>query len=306
MSEKPAIIPTVVKAYAFFFTHFFHAMKLAWPAFFLVAVPLALFLVALAAAYVGLLPDLNFNFKFKAQGASGIALGFLVTATVILTSAYFMAFALIGWHRANLHGVSKENFANPFKPKRQEVEFFGKTILFYILMLIFSLVAMFPALGLGSVIITKMPGSVILPITVSTIIMLAAYCLVMLLSARFMFYFPAKADNRHIGFSDSFYLFKGLTWRFAIVVSLVYLPVLLADTFLPPVQALILEAVSTSPLRVPYGYIHGLLYPAIELSIWYIMLPFLTISVLCEFYVWRRDKALESEIGRSLFTVAPA
>ena len=299
MSQKPKIFKTAIDSYGFFFKNFLHALYLCWP--------LAASFVGIIAIIAGLAFGTNIDimdyFNFQSNNAASFLLPASLIIFAILAITYFFSFCAIGWHRTILLGKDKSNFANPFKPKRQEVQFWGKTIWLYILGLLISIPVIFiasttlvPALSA----VASTFESVVAFIVVGILGALAIYTLISALLARFMLYFPAKAAHDYIGFKESFKAFKGLTWRFILTVIVAYIPyvavtVTYQATYEFIAKLMFKDDVIDHSMHSIVAFFNTWIYGLADVVASSIMMPFIVIYVLCMFYKWRKENPIVIE-----------
>ncbi len=112
---------------------------------------------------------------------------------------YFFAALAITWHRVVLLGPDQYEAMNPFKPKKHELIFMLMGV--GVALVVLAIVGLFIA-------VSAILGPVFLALSVFLGIFLSIF-----LSARFGFYFPAKAVNADLSLINAFHLSKGYVFN---------------------------------------------------------------------------------------------
>lgn len=131
-----------------------------------------------------------------------LILSFVIGHTFSLGSIlanYFFAALAITWHRVVLLGPDQYEAMNPFKPKKHELVFMLMGV--GVALIVFLIVALF--IGIFAIF-----GPIFLAISIFLGILLSIF-----LSARFTFYFPAKAVNADLSLIGALHLSKGYAFN---------------------------------------------------------------------------------------------
>ncbi len=122
-----------------------------------------------------------------------------------ITNYFYLALA-ISWHRVIIQGPDKFEFMNPLKPQEKDWAFMGMGILISfsigLVIVLISLIAL--------PILTVLFGHEVLLIGV---FLIAALCIGIWISTKFVFYFPAKATGSNLTLLESYKMTNGYTYR---------------------------------------------------------------------------------------------
>jgi hypothetical protein len=124
-----------------------------------------------------------------------------------LINAYFFAALAISWHRVVINGPDNFVPMNPFKPKKHELIFMLMCVLIPLMFALLGLV-----MGILGVLASHLS-----PI-ITVILIISALPLVLFMTYKISFYFPARATSNPITFKESFALTNNKRiWEFYLV-----------------------------------------------------------------------------------------
>lgn len=151
-------------------------------------------------------------------------IGIFIIAPSIIYTLLYTTKAIYGVHRLYLTGNT--NGFHTFAWNQSEFQFFGKAVLFGLIGLALTLIA---GLLLMPVMASTLHASPILALPINMLVMLALYLGIALFMLRYVLYFPAKAVDKYLSFSESADLMKGKLIKYSIFLFAATLPLMLLE-----------------------------------------------------------------------------
>jgi len=204
---------------------------------------------------------------------------FKISYFLAIPSYSFMyAMVMMQWHKYNLSLNEEEIKINPFRFEKENIEFWGKGLLYTIILyLLFLAGTLLSGILFTAALMIGISSGFVLFTVVFGLLSLCGI-LVFAFVSRYMFYFPAKAEGKYISFSNSFQQFQGLSFKYVITCGIALIPVLL-------LTKLVNKIINYSNIKLP-------ILDLILDSALYMAIPFIIVSVLCVFYNWRKENHL--------------
>ena len=233
-TSKPKVITTVAESYKNLWMGFFAYIKIAEP-----------FLALCLLNFTCLMVFDGFNFNLSMGKFSGFEMNvdgkFWIYLPLLILLWVYLIKAVFGLCRYMVAGEKGLKNFHPLKWTLEELDVLVKSCSFLLISTIFCTISALLILWSQNSIVREiinhtnivnvlgMPTGAYAGLGIMMSYMVVAYFLITLFMMRFLMFYPARSAGEEIGYVDAFRLFRGMTWRFAVVSVLVLVPIIFID-----------------------------------------------------------------------------